>query len=120
MRCDRLFRRRSGSDPRVRREQLKVDRRRQRRMAAGLFGAGIAIPGLAHLFEGKALLGSIRVFLVGTGAALVLAEFSLAVPWDVGSLGVALPDLLGGALLVPLYLLALFGSFSRLRNGWGR
>ncbi len=116
MRCDRLFRRRGGSDPRVRNQQLKVDRRRRQRISLGLCGLGIVLPGLAHLFEGRALFGALRVFLVGTGAALVLAQIGLPVPWDVGSLGVAVPELIGAALLGPLYVLALLESYRRLRD----
>jgi hypothetical protein len=97
---------------------MMADKKRQRRITAGLFGVGIALPGLAHLFEGRALSGSVRVFLVGTGAALVLAKISLPVPWDVGSLGVALPGVLGGVLLAPLYGISILESVSRMRSRW--
>lgn len=114
--CERLRSNAGASDPRLRRAQLDLDRARRRRLRLGLFGAGVVLPGLPALFDGQVTSGYLRIAAVGTAVALLTLVPRLPGPWEVGNLGVALPNVFGFGLLIPLYALGLWAAFLRLRT----
>ncbi len=126
-RCARLFVRGERSDPRVRRFQMELDRRHQRRVARVLALVSLLIPGMARLYEGQAGSGGIRIFLVGAAGTLLLSLSEGAAsltrvippPFEVGGLALSLPAFLGGGLLIGLYLLAAVEATRRLSTGYG-
>ncbi len=115
--CERLRAPSGPSDPRLRRAQLDLDKTRRRRVTLGLFGAGILLPGLASLFESRVASGCVRIAAIGVGVGLLVVPGAIPSPWEVGDLSTTLPTVLGFGLLVPLYALGLWESFSRLRTG---
>jgi hypothetical protein len=104
-RCVRLFAR-DGGDARVRRQQLELDRQRRRRAARRHALLGMLVPGLLGLRAGELGRGALQLSAAGLGAALGVAAFRVASPWDVGAVGTALCLGTGLLLLVPSYLLA--------------
>jgi tetratricopeptide (TPR) repeat protein len=117
LRCVRLFEQRQNVDPRVRKEQLQLDRRHQRRLALRAAGFALLAPGAESLRRGRCASGSAQLLLAALGAALVASPHFIAAPWDVGPLGHWLALAGGLGLLVPVYL----GSFAQaLRLARGR
>lgn len=114
--CDRLRGPAGPSDPRLRRAQLDLDRARRRRVALGLFGAGIVLPGLASLLEGRVGLGCLKITAIGTALGMLLVPRAIPGPWEVGELSATLPTAIGYAMLVPLYAYGLWGSFRRVAS----
>jgi hypothetical protein len=104
-RCVRLFTRESG-DARVRRQQLEIDRQRQRRLAWQRMALGLVVPGLVALRGGELLRGGSQLLATALGAALAVAPSLIAVPWEVGALGTLSCRALGLALLIPAYLIS--------------
>ena len=114
--CQRLRTPAGPSDPRLRRAQLDLDRARRRRVRVGLVGAGIVVPGLPGLFEGRAVTGCLRIAGVGVALALLLVSTRLPGPWEIGDLAATLPNVFSALLLLPLYGLSLWESFQRLNK----
>jgi len=119
MRCVRLFIKRENTDPRLRKLELDRDRSRQRRAVLAQAGAALLAPGAVDLLDERLVRGSARLFALGAGLAALYAPAVLPVPWDLGTLGFALPVCTALALLAPTCLLALFqsaGKLSQLRR----
>ncbi len=105
MRCVRLFLKRERTDPRLRKLELDRDRRRQRRAILGqAFGALVA-PGCVDLSDGRSARGLALLFATGAGLAALHAPGVLPVPWDLGTLGYALPVVTALLLLGPTFAL---------------
>jgi tetratricopeptide (TPR) repeat protein len=100
------------SDARLQKRRVRRGRNRERRIELTLAGAGLLIPGVAGLREGRLQAGAVRIFLAATGFAfLILADrmpfaipAAIPAPFEVGGLGVALPLLCALMLLAPLYV----------------
>ncbi len=114
MRCVRLFVRREHTDPRLRKQQLEKDRRRERWAEARLAAGALVMPGSADVVEGRWLRGTASLFALGLGVGLLRAPGILPLPWDLGGLGESAPWAAGLALLVGLYALAVAQSLGRL------
>lgn len=115
-RCVRLFIKREHTDPRLRKQQLQIDRRRERFAQVRLAAGGLAMPGSADVVEGRWLRGTVTLFALGLGFGLLRAPEILPLPWDLGRLGELAPYALGLALLASLYAMALAQSFGRLAS----
>ncbi|MGH9886248.1 MAG: hypothetical protein ACREBE_12010, partial [bacterium] len=72
-RCVRLFVKHELTDPRLRKLQLDLDRRRQRRSQLQLAAASLFAPGFADLLDGRFARGMLALFALGTGFALLHA-----------------------------------------------
>jgi hypothetical protein len=120
VRCARLFARGANSDPRMRKLQLDLDRRRRRRSAWLRATVALLVPGGARVLEGRAVSGSLALLLAGTGAALALMPALVPVPFEVGGLGKALPLVAGCALLGPAYVWALADTRRQLKLAGSR
>lgn len=118
-RCARLFSTGASSDPRVRREQLERDRRRQRALGLGRAAMALALPGSARIVDGRMIAGSLLLILVGTGAALLYVVRSVPVPFEVGGIGRTLPLAAALLCLAPAYLQGLLQSRRQLRRAGG-
>jgi tetratricopeptide (TPR) repeat protein len=116
LRCVRLFIRREHTDPRLRKLQLDVDRRRQRLSRVRLALLSISLPGITDLFESRALRGALGLLALGAGVALWLAPRVLPLPWELGELARLAPLALAALLLAPLYAAGLLGAFQRLAS----
>ena len=116
VRCTRLFARGQRVDPRMRKLQLDLDRRRQRRRAWFRSTVSLLLPGAGRVLEGKVGLGALALVLTGMGAALVSIPELVPVPLEVGALGRSIPMLSGLAFLVPAYLFGLFDAREHLRR----
>jgi tetratricopeptide (TPR) repeat protein len=114
MRCVRLFLKRERTDPRLRKLELDRDRRRQRRAILGqAFGALLA-PGCVDLSDGRNARGLALLFATGAGFAALNAPGVLPVPWDLGTLGYALPVVTALLLLGPTFALGAAQFASKL------
>jgi hypothetical protein len=113
-RCVRLFVKHERTDPRLRKLQLDLDRRRQRRSQLKLAACSLFAPGLADLLDGRFARGMFALFALGAGAALLQAPDVLPLPWELGSLGLVVPPVLGLALVAPLYAIGFAQALRRL------
>ncbi len=113
-RCVRLFVKREHTDPRMRKQQLDIDRRRERFAQVRLAAGALVVPGSADVVEGRWLRGTATLFALGLGFGLLRAPEILPLPWDLGSLGEMAPYATGLALLASLYAVALTQSLGRL------
>ena len=113
-RCVRLFVKRERTDPRLRKLQLDLDRRRQRRTQIELAACSLLAPGFADLLDGRFARGMLALFALGTGFALLQAPELLPLPWELGSLGLVVPPVLGLALVAPLYAVGFAKALRRL------
>jgi tetratricopeptide (TPR) repeat protein len=113
-RCVRLFVKHERTDPRLRKVQLDLDRRRQRRSQLKLAAASLFVPGFADLLDGRFTRGMIALFALGTGLALLQAPDVLPLPWELGSLGLVAPPVLGLALVAPLYAIGFVQALRRI------
>lgn len=116
MRCVRLFIKRERTDPRLRKLELDRDRRRQRRSVLTQAAAALVVPGVVDLADGRLARGSALMFALGAGVAALHAPGLLPVPWDLGTLGYALPVGVALLLLAPTLLLAVVQAASKLRG----
>ncbi|MFI5317356.1 MAG: hypothetical protein ACHQ6T_16775, partial [Myxococcota bacterium] len=116
MRCVRLFIRRERTDPRLRKLELDRDRRRQRRAVLSQAAAAVFAPGVVDLIDGRTARGAALLFALGAGFAALNAPGVLPVPWDLGTLGYALPVGAALALLVPTFALGVTQAASKLRQ----
>jgi hypothetical protein len=114
MRCVRLFMKRERTDPRLRKLELDRDRRRQRRAILVQSAASLVAPGMVDLVDGRVLRGAVLLFGMGAGLASLQAPGILPVPWDLGTLGYALPVALALFLMAPTVVLGVLQSFSKL------
>jgi tetratricopeptide (TPR) repeat protein len=118
VRCVRLFEARHNVDARVRKEQLEIDRRRQRRLDLRAAVLSLFAPGFDALRRGRCTAGTLQLGCVALGLALFLSPHWIAAPWDVGPLA-HWTALVGGAvLLVPSYAGGLLQA-ARLARGRG-
>lgn len=101
LRCVRLFLKRERTDPRLRKLELDRDRRRQRRTTVTHAFTALVAPGVVDLVDGRIARGALLLFALGAGVAALHAPGLLPVPWDLGTLGYALPVVLALAFLVP-------------------
>ena len=113
-RCVRLFVKRELTDPRMRKQQLDLDRRRDRKQQIRLAAGALFAPGSADLLEGRWLRGMVSFFALGLGFGLLRAPLLLPLPWELASLGVVVPHAAGVAFLAPLYALGLAQAFAKL------
>ena len=113
-RCVHLFVKRERTDPRLRKQQLELDRRRERRAQAGLAVGALIAPGSADLLEGQWLRGMAALAALGVGLGLLRARALLPLPWEIGELGVVAPYVAGLAFLAPLYIVGLVQAARRL------
>ncbi|MGH7291082.1 MAG: hypothetical protein ACREJT_07735, partial [Myxococcota bacterium] len=113
-RCVRLFVKHERTDPRLRKLQLDLDRRRQRRSQLQLAASSLFAPGLADLLDGRFARGMLALFALGTGFALLQAPEVLPLPWELGSLGLVVPPVLGLALVAPLYAIGFAHALRRV------
>jgi hypothetical protein len=111
VRCVRLFEERQNIDARVRKEQLELDRRRQRRLDLRSGGLALLVPGFEPLLRGRCAVGAFQLAAAALGAVLLLSPRWIAMPWEVGPLGVWIAWLGGIGLLAPAYL---FGAAQAL------
>jgi hypothetical protein len=116
LRCVRLFEQRQNVDPRVRQEQLQLDRRRQRGLALRAAGVALLVPGLGLLSRGRCLRGALQLGIAALGAALLISPAWVAAPWEVGPFGGWAPLFGGGSLLALAYVAALHQAL-RLARG---
>lgn len=116
LRCVRLFARGSDSDPRVRKQQLELDRRRERRKANLLGGLSVVTPGVNWVLEGRSTFGAVALTAVGLGLALGFAPVILTPPMEMGELGSWLTLAIAMVLIPPVYLLGLNDA----RERWNR
>lgn len=119
LRCVNLFVRGGTNDPRIQKRQLALDVVRQSRLARGLACLGLLLPGSAPVFEGRVWRGAAVLLLVGFSAGLWLASRVVALPFEVGALGVFLPASSAVLILLPIYLGALVESRQRLSSAGG-
>ena len=112
--CVRLFASRETTDPRMRKQQLDLDRSRERHAQIRLALGGLVAPGAADLVEGRRLRGAVLLFTLGFGLAMLCAPAVLPLPWDLGALGLAAPYALGALLVAPLYAFGLAQALGRL------
>lgn len=113
-RCVRLFANRETTDPRMRKQQLDLDRRRERHAQIRLAASTLIVPGCADLLEGRWLRGMATLFALGLGLGMLRAPLLLPLPWELGTFGVVAPYALGALLVAPLYLLGLAQAAGRL------
>ncbi len=113
-RCVRLFIKREHTDPRMRKQQLDIDRRRDRHAQLRLAAGALVVPGSADVVEDNWLRGMVTLFALGLGAGLLRAPELLPQPWELGGLGAVAPHALGLVLLAPLYALGLMQALGRL------
>jgi tetratricopeptide (TPR) repeat protein len=113
-RCVRLFIKREHTDPRLRKLELDRDRRRQRRAILTQSLASLAAPGMVDLVDSRIARGIWLLFSLGAGLAALHAPGILPVPWDLGTLGFALPVALALFLLAPPVVLGVLQSVSKL------
>jgi tetratricopeptide (TPR) repeat protein len=119
MRCVRLFLRRERTDPRLRKLELDRDRRRQRRTILTHAAAALFAPGVVDLIDGRSVRGALLLFALGAGVAALHAPGILPVPWDLGTLGYALPVALALLFLAPTFAFGLkqtAGKLGQLRS----
>lgn len=116
VRCAKLFARGSRSDPRVRKLQLDLDRKRQSRAARTRAGLSLVLPGAARVLDGGVAAGAFALAMVGTGAALFVAPALFPVPFELGALGDAIPRVVGWTLLGAAYAWGLVDSAKQLRG----
>ncbi|HTO52064.1 MAG TPA: hypothetical protein VMR50_01665 [Myxococcota bacterium] len=114
MRCVRLFIKREHTDPRLRKLELDRDRRRQRRATLIQSLSALVAPGMVDLVDGRTGRGALLLFALGAGLAALHAPGLLPVPWDLGTLGYALPVVLALACLAPTLAFGVLQSISRL------
>ncbi len=117
--CVRLFVKREHTDPRMRKQQLDRNRRRDRQKQIRLAAGALIAPGSADLLEGRWLRGMVSFFALGLGIGLLRAPLLLPLPWDLANLGLMAPYVAGVALLAPLYAFGLVqavGMLSGLRR----
>jgi tetratricopeptide (TPR) repeat protein len=67
-RCVRLFVKQERTDPRLRKLQLDLDRRRQRAAEVQLAVCSLFAPGFADLLDGRFARGMLALFALGTGS----------------------------------------------------
>ena len=119
MRCVRLFLKRERTDPRLRKLELDRDRRRQRRAILSQAAAALFAPGVVDLVDGRIARGALLLFALGAGFAALHAPGILPVPWDLGTLGYALPVVLALLFLAPTLAFGVkqtFGKLGQLRR----
>jgi hypothetical protein len=116
VRCTRLFARGQRVDPRMRKIQLEVDRRRQRRRAWFRSALSLLLPGAGRVLDGRVGLGALALIMAGMGAALLWVPEIVPVPFEVGGIGHSIPMLSGLAFLVPAYLFGMFDAREQLRR----
>lgn len=112
--CVRLFASRETTDPRMRKQQLDLDRRRERHAQIRLALGGLVAPGAADLVERRWLRGAASLVTLGIGLAMLSAPAVLPLPWDLGALGLAAPYAIGALLVAPLYAFGLAQGLGRL------
>jgi tetratricopeptide (TPR) repeat protein len=106
VRCVRLFEDRQNIDARVRKEQLEIDRRRQRRLDLRTGGLALLLPGFEPLLRGRCSAGALQLGCAAFGAVLLLSSRWTAAPWEVGPLGIWIGWIGGIGLLAPACLFA--------------
>jgi len=116
VRCARLFTTNSTSDPRMRKRQLELDRRRQRLLGGTLAALALIAPGTGRVAEGRVGAGGLCFFLLGTGLGLLSISRLLTAPAELGGFASALPLLAAIVLASPVLLAGLFESRARLAN----
>jgi hypothetical protein len=116
LRCVRLFIRRERTDPRLRKAQLDVDRRRQRLSRLKMALISLSLPGVPDLMEGRPGRGALALFGFGVGVALGYAPRMLPLPWELGDLARLAPLAPAALLLAPLYAVGVLGAFRRLAS----
>jgi tetratricopeptide (TPR) repeat protein len=114
MRCVRLFLKREHTDPRLRRLELDRDRRRQRRTILTHAAAALFAPGVVDLVDGRIGRGALLLFALGAGFAALHAPGILPVPWDLGTLGYALPVAIALLCLTPTLAFGVKQSIGKL------
>ncbi|HKC49213.1 MAG TPA: hypothetical protein VKF60_00360 [Myxococcota bacterium] len=114
MRCVRLFLKRERTDPRLRRLELDRDRKRQQRTVLAHAAAALFAPGVVDLVDGRLARGALLLFALGAGIAALHAPGILPVPWDLGTLGYALPVVLALSFLVPTFAFGARQSLGKL------
>src|SRR5262249_58404703 len=90
-RCVRLFIKREHTDPRLRKLELDRDRRRQHRAILTQSLVSLVAPGIVDLVDSRTARGTWLLLSVGAGLAALHAPGILPVPWDLGTLGFAVP-----------------------------
>ncbi len=115
-RCVRLFVKRDRTDPRLRKLQLDLDRRRHRTAQIRLALAGLVAPGASDLVEGRWSRGVLLVFALGLGLALLRAPELLPRLWELGRLSTLGPLALSVLLLAPLYAHGVASAVGRLAS----
>ena len=113
-RCVRLFVKREHTDPRMRKQQLDIDRRRERLAQVRLAAGALLLPGSADVVEGRWLRGMAMLFALGLGLGLLRAPEILPLPWELGGLGEVAPYAAALLLVAPLYAFGLLQSLGRL------
>jgi hypothetical protein len=113
----RLFEERQNIDARVRKEQLAIDRRRQRRLELRTGGLALLLPGFAPLLGGRCWTGALQLGCAALGTVLLLSARWIASPWEVGPLGIWIAWVGGIGLLTPPLL---FGAAQALRASRGK
>lgn len=103
VRCARLFMPAEETDARVRSRQVARDRARQRWLRRGLSLLGAVLPGTGRLLEGRVATGTLSALLPALGVGAWLAAGQVAVPPDVGELGIAFPLALATLAVLPAY-----------------
>jgi tetratricopeptide (TPR) repeat protein len=119
MRCVRLFIKRERTDPRLRKRELDRDRRRQRRTILTHALGSLCAPGVVDLADGRIARGAVLLFALGAGVSALHAPGILPVPWDLGTLGYALPVAIALFFLAPTAAFALkqtLGKLGQLRR----
>jgi len=110
----RLFLKREHTDPRLRRLELDRDRRRQRRTILTHAAAALFAPGVVDLVDGRIGRGALLLFALGAGFAALHAPGILPVPWDLGTLGYALPVAIALLCLTPTLAFGVKQSIGKL------
>jgi hypothetical protein len=116
VRCARLFTTNASSDPRMRKRQLELDRRRQRLLGTTLAGLALLLPGAGRVAEGRVGAGGMCFFLLGTALGLVAISHLFTAPVELGGFARALPLIAGLLLASPVLLAALLEARNRLAN----
>ena len=113
-RCVRLFVKREHTDPRMRKQQLDLDRRRERRAQVRLAAGALIVPGSADSSRAAGCAAWSRCSRSDSALGLLRAPELLPLPWELGGLGGSAPYAAGLALLAPLYAL---GARAGARHG---
>ncbi len=117
LRCARLFLPAGSVDARVRREQIDLDRTRQRWVGRALALGALLLPGAAHGFEGRLARALAVLAPIALGLAAWLCAPLAPTPPEVGAIAQLLPAGVALAIAGPVWLGCAAAALRQLASG---